>query len=83
MALFLIAQYEQLLECHYNWSIALENNIVTDVILIDFSKAFDIALHSKLVHKLALLGVCMPTLKWILVFLHNRFQAVQLNGVCY
>ena len=31
----------QLLKCHYNWFLALENNIVTDVILIDFSKAFN------------------------------------------
>ena len=72
----------QLLECHYNLSIALENNIVTDVILINFNKAFDIVPHNKLVHKLESFGVRMPTLKWILVFLLNRFQAVQLNGVC-
>ena len=72
----------QLLECHYNWSIALANNIVTDVIFIDFNKAFDIVPHSKLVHKSTSLGVCVPTLKWILAFLHNRFQAAQLNGVC-
>jgi ribonuclease P/MRP protein subunit RPP40 len=61
---------------------ALDNNIVSDVILIDFSKAFDVVPHSKLINKLASLGVCDPTLRWITAFLCGRAQSVVLNGVC-
>ena len=70
----------QLLESQYNWCKALDKNIITDVILIDFSKAFDVVPHNKLVSKLASMGVCMPTLRWIHAFLYGRFQSVSLNG---
>jgi hypothetical protein len=52
---------------------------VTDVILIDFSKAFDVVPHGKLINKLASLGVCASTLAWIRAFLKDRFQQVTLN----
>lgn len=71
----------QLLESQYEWCAALDNNVVSDVILIDFSKAFDVVPHSKLINKLASLGVCHPTLRWITAFLSNRSQSVVLNGV--
>ena len=71
----------RLIVYRYNWFVALENNIVTDVILIDFNKTFDVVSHCLLVHKLALLDVCMPTLSWIQAFLRNRFQTVLLNRV--
>jgi hypothetical protein len=71
----------QLLESQYEWRAALDNNIVSDVILIDFSKAFDVVPHSKLLNKLASLGVCDATLHWISAFLGNRSQSVVLNGV--
>jgi hypothetical protein len=70
-----------LLESQYEWRAALDNNVVSDVILIDFSKAFDVVPHSKLINKLASLGVCHPTLRWITAFLSNRSQSVVLNDV--
>ena len=54
----------QLLESQLEWSMAIDNGFVTDVIFIDFSKAFDVVPHRKLISKLALLGVCSPTLNW-------------------
>ena len=70
----------QLLERQYNWCIALDNNIVTDVILIDFTEAFDDKPHSKLIHKLASLDTCHPTLHWMTAFQHDTYQSVVLNG---
>ena len=64
----------QFLECQYNWCIVLDNNIVTGVISINFTKAFNILPHSKLIHKLASLRVCHSTLYWIKAFLHNKYQ---------
>ena len=49
----------------------------TDLILLDFSKAFD---KVKLLYKLQLHGVQGKTLRWIESFLIGRRQTVVLNG---
>jgi hypothetical protein len=71
----------QMLDCNYDWRHALDNNNVVDVILIDFSKAFDVVPHVKLIEKLKSQGLCVPTLKWLQAFLADRRQAVNINGV--
>ena len=48
----------------------------TDLILLDFSKAFDKVAHEKLLLKLHNYGIRGDTLKWIKTFLDNRKQAV-------
>ena len=53
----------------------------TDLILLDFSKAFDIVAHEKLIQKLHHYGIRGDTLKWMKAFLDNRKQAVVINGV--
>ena len=53
----------------------------TDLILLDFSKAFDKVAHEKLIQKLHHYGIRRDTLKWIKAFLDNRKQAVVINGV--
>ena len=53
----------------------------TDLILLDFSKAFDKVAHEKLIQKLHRYGIRGDTLKWIKAFLDNRKQAVVINGV--
>ena len=53
----------------------------TDLILLDFSKAFDKVAHEKLIQKLHHYGIRGDTLKWIKAFLDNRKQAVVINGV--
>ena len=53
----------------------------TDLILLDFSKAFDKVAHEKLLSKLHFFGVRGKTLGWIKSFLNNRSQKVVVNGV--
>ena len=52
----------------------------TDLILLDFSKAFDKVAHEKLLIKLHHYGIRGDTLKWIKDFLDNRKQTVVING---
>ena len=52
----------------------------TDVILLDFSKAFDKVPHLRLLKKLHHYGVQGSTQKWIASFLNGRSQKVQLSG---
>ena len=53
----------------------------TDLILLDFGKAFDKVAHEKLLLKLHHYGIREDTLKWIKDFLDNRKQAVVINGI--
>ena len=52
----------------------------TDLILLDFSKAFDKVNHSKLLLKLHSYGIRNATLRWIRAFLSNRQQKVVVEG---
>ena len=52
----------------------------TDLILLDFSKAFDKVNYLKLIQKLHPYGVRGPTLRWIQAFLSNRQQRVVVDG---
>jgi hypothetical protein len=52
-----------------------------DVILLDFSKAFDKVPHHRLLHKLDYYGVRGNTWKWVQDFLSKRTQKVVLDGV--
>ena len=52
----------------------------TDLILLDFSKAFDKVSHEKLALKLHDYGIIGPALKWVNGFLVNRHQSVIVNG---
>ena len=51
-----------------------------DVAYIDFQKAFDSVVYSKLSHKLAAYGVSGKLLQWLSDFLFNRSQAVKVNN---
>ena len=52
-----------------------------NIILLDFSKAFDKVPHRRLLHKLDHYGVRGETLTWIESFLSHRKQRVLLEGV--
>jgi hypothetical protein len=58
----------------------LENGKQTDVIVMDFSKAFDKVDHNKLIHKLDQLGVHPLASRWIKSFLKDRTQRVVVDG---
>ena len=52
----------------------------TDVILLDFTKAFDKVPHGHLCHKLYHFGINRSLLSWIKCFLTDRQQQVIING---
>ena len=53
-------------------SIALNNKQSLDVIYIDYSRAFDSVVHSKLLFELSAYGIKHHLLNWIAAFLHNQ-----------
>ena len=58
----------------------LQHRGQSDVILLDFSKAFDTVPHLRLSAKLSYYGIRGPTLSWIDSFLSGRIQSVSVNG---
>ena len=52
----------------------------TDVVILDFSKAFDTVPHNKLLHKLDHYGIRGPIHKWLTNFLTKRKMRVLLKG---
>ena len=52
----------------------------TDIILLDFSKAFDKVNHSKLLWKLHQYGIHGHVLNWVRAFLGSRSQRVVIEG---
>lgn len=57
----------------------LDNNLQTDAIFLDFTKAFDKVPHKRLLLKLSHLNLHPAVLIWIQEFLHNRSQSVLVN----
>jgi len=51
-----------------------------DIIILDFSKAFDSVNHRKLVSKLRSTGICKQVVLWVKGFLLNRQQYVEVDG---
>ena len=58
----------------------LENGKQTDLIVMDFSKAFDKVDHNLLSYKLFNLGIDIKSVLWITSFLENRSQTVVVEG---
>ena len=52
----------------------------TDVLVMDFSKAFDKVGHGRLLHKLGHFGIRGRTQIWIRGFLSGRTQEVVVEG---
>ena len=67
-----------IVELHQN----LQDGKQTDIILLDFSKAFDKVSHEKLIYKLHGYGIRGKTLRWIKSFLNGRSQTVVLEEDC-
>ena len=59
---------------------SLNNNEQTDLIFLDFSKAFDKVNHSTLLKKALHYGIDHSVLFWLESFLSGRTQQVQLEG---
>ena len=71
----------QLIEALHDWTeIMNQGQGQIDVILLDFSQAFDTVQHQRLLHKLNRYGIRHHTLNWINAFLTNRTHQVLVNG---
>ena len=58
----------------------MQNGIQNNVVVMDFTKAFDKVAQNRLLYKLSLNGVKGNTLGWIGSFLRGRSQRVELGG---
>jgi hypothetical protein len=59
---------------------SLDEGVSIDAIIIDFSKAFDLVPHDRLLIKLAAPGVDSRILVWVREFLVGRTQRVRVEG---
>ncbi len=69
-----------LLESVSDWTLALDNKCTTSVIYIDFSKAFDMVSHSKLLSKLRSYNITGNLLRFVTDFLSNRSQRTRVGN---
>ena len=70
----------QLIEVFYDISHALDRGLESDIIYLDFARAFDSVCPAKLVSKLKTFGIDDPLLSWIYSYLSGRRQRVVING---
>ena len=63
------------------WHENINNDQLTGVVFLDFTKAFDVIDHTLLSKKLTLYGLASKSVDLISSFLSNRKQAVKLNSV--
>ena len=59
----------------------MDSKYQVDVLLFNFSKAFDTVSHRKLLTKFAYHGIQDCALQWISTWLTNRMQRVLIEGV--
>ena len=57
-----------------------DSKVPVDLAVLDFSKAFDTVLHSKLLLKLRSVGIHSTTCNWIANWLHERTMSVSVNA---
>ena len=70
----------QLILTSHDFAMSLDKKQQTDVIIMDFSKAFDVVPHNRLMLKLDHYGITGPTHDWISNFLMHRQQRVVVGG---
>ena len=58
----------------------LDNKLQTDVLILDFQKAFDTVPHQRLIQKLDFYGIRGNILTWITKWLTSRTQQVVVDG---
>ena len=71
---------DQLLLVYDSVSKRTDEGEVTDVILFDFSKAFDVVVHELMIEKLISIGIGGTVPRWIVSFLTNRSMRVCVKG---
>ena len=71
----------ELLSFLHDIGVALDKGLQTDVVYLDFSKAFDSVDHGRLVLKLKQHGVEGNLLSWLANYLTNRKQRTVVRGI--
>ena len=71
----------QLLTTLHHVGQLLDNNVQTDIIFLDFARAFDSVDHIILFKKLKSYGISGNMYNWFTDYLHGRKQRVVVNGV--
>ena len=72
----------QLLTLSHELTSAIDRRKQIDLIILDFSKAFDKVPHQRLLHKLNHYGIHNSCYRWIANFLDDRTQQVVVDGAC-
>ena len=70
----------QLVTLQHDLASALDKGVQTDMVVLDFSKAFDRVPHRRLLRKLHHYGIRGNTHQWITSFLLGRTQRVTVEG---
>ena len=73
---------DQLLLVYEDVTAWLDSGYSVDVVMFDFSKAFDVVSHGVLIDKLSALGVSGRLLEWIGGFLVGRQMWVSVSSSC-
>ena len=63
-----------------NWTLGLDNGHHTDVIFMNFQKAFDTVPHKRVISKLDSFDIRKEIINWIEAFLTDRKQKLAVNG---
>jgi sarcosine oxidase/L-pipecolate oxidase len=66
-----------LIDCCEDWSSALGGGDCTDIIYLDFQKAFDTVPHQRLLKIIQAYGISGTTYEWIKDFLHDNVLYIQ------
>ena len=70
----------QLIDTYSDISRKLDSGSQTDIIFLDFAKAFDSVPHDLIVHKLKTFGFGRNLLQWIENYLQGRYHSVMIEG---
>ncbi|XP_028413970.1 uncharacterized protein LOC114536830 [Dendronephthya gigantea] len=71
----------QLLATLHHIGQLLDHNVQSDVLFLDFAKAFDSVDHAILLKKIKSYGISGNMYKWFTDYLHGRTQRVVIDGV--
>ena len=62
------------------WSLNVDNKLLTGVAFVDLRKAFDTVDHELLISKLATIGCTKESIKWFKSYLSDREQITYFKG---
>ena len=78
--IYLVLLQSQVITVCQDIADTLDNGDRMDAIIVDFSKAFDLVPHGRLLVKIANSGVDARVVEWIKQFLIGRKQRVRVDG---